>query len=104
MRTIGRTLDEAKNVASRDCCGSEMNLDHPIIGFIGAGAVGCYYGGRLAQHGGNVHLPLRSEYDRVSKNGLHVKSREGDFDLYPPALHVYRNVRDSRAAIWWSSP
>jgi len=71
-----------------------MSLNHPIIGIIGAGAVGCYYGGRLAQHGKNVHLLLRSEFDRVSKNGLHVKSADGDFDLYPPALQIYREVRD----------
>jgi len=71
-----------------------MNLTHPIIGIIGAGAVGCYYGGRLAQHGKNVHLLLRREFDRVSQNGLHVKSADGDFDLYPPALRVYHRAGD----------
>ena len=71
-----------------------MNLHHPIIGIIGAGAVGCYYGGRLAQHGKNVHLLLRSEYDRVSKDGLHVKSADGDFALYPPAVASLSQVRD----------
>ena len=48
---------------------------------IGAGAVGSYYGGRLAQAGYDVRFLLRSDYQTVRENGLKVKSIHGDFTL-----------------------
>lgn len=59
------------------------------ISIIGAGAIGCYYGGRLAQHNRDVHFLLRSDYRHVRANGLRIKSIDGDFDLPPGRLHVY---------------
>ncbi|MEK8023776.1 MAG: 2-dehydropantoate 2-reductase N-terminal domain-containing protein [Candidatus Hydrogenedentota bacterium] len=58
---------------------------------IGAGAVGCYYGGRLAQHGEEVHYLCRSDYDVMKEKGLKVESCDGDFHV---DVHAYRNVRD----------
>lgn len=51
------------------------------VALIGAGAVGSYYGGRLAQQGGNVTFLLRSDYDAVTRDGLRVASVHGDFHL-----------------------
>ena len=68
--------------------------EHPRFALVGAGAVGCYYGGRLVQHGNEMHFLLRSDYDVVRERGLHVESCAGDFDLAPSALNVYSNVRD----------
>lgn len=48
---------------------------------IGAGAVGSYYGGRLAQAGHDVRFLLRSDYDLVKAKGLRVQSIDGDFVL-----------------------
>ena len=48
---------------------------------IGAGAIGCYYGGRLAQSGQEVHFLFHSEYEWVRKHGLKVDSVKGDFSL-----------------------
>ena len=59
------------------------------IAIIGAGALGGYYGGRLAQHGHDVYLLLRSDYQHVRENGLRVRSVSGDFSLRPEQLHVY---------------
>ena len=48
---------------------------------VGAGAVGCYYGGRLAEAGGDVHFLMRSDYEVVVEQGLRVESVNGDFCL-----------------------
>jgi 2-dehydropantoate 2-reductase len=48
------------------------------IAIIGAGAVGCYYGGRLAQHGHEVHFLMRSDYETVVQDGLQITSPHGD--------------------------
>lgn len=57
------------------------------IAVIGAGAVGSYYGGRLALHGHDVHFLLRSDYNAVHQNGLRVQSIAGDFHLPQPQIH-----------------
>jgi 2-dehydropantoate 2-reductase len=61
----------------------------PLIAVVGAGAVGAYYGGRLAQHGHNLHLLLRSDYDAVRKYGWTVRSCHGDFKLTAESIGVY---------------
>ena len=61
------------------------------IAIVGAGALGGYYGGRLAQHGFDVHLLLRSDYENVRQRGLNVRSVSGDFSLSADQLHVYND-------------
>jgi 2-dehydropantoate 2-reductase len=56
------------------------------VAVIGAGAVGCYYGARLAQAGHEVHFLLRRDYDAVARHGLRVFSKDGDFALERPAI------------------
>ena len=53
---------------------------------IGAGAVGCYYGGRLAEAGHDVSFLMRRDYDAVRRHGLTVHSVDGDFRLGNPAI------------------
>lgn len=48
---------------------------------VGAGAVGSYYGGRLAAAGYEVSFLLRSDFEDVMENGLMVESVAGDFYL-----------------------
>lgn len=71
-----------------------MNFSNPRIAVVGAGAVGAYYGGRLAQHGRDVHFLLRSDYAAVKEQGWNVRSHEGDFVLPPQDLNVYRSPAD----------
>ena len=59
---------------------------------IGTGAVGGYYGGRLANAGHDVHFLLHSDYEYVRENGFHVESCNGSFQL--PSPNVYRSVHD----------
>ncbi|MFC0560035.1 ketopantoate reductase family protein [Halalkalibacter alkalisediminis] len=51
---------------------------------LGAGAVGGYFGGKLAAKGSNVTFLVRPKrYKQLQKNGLHVKSVAGDFSITP---------------------
>lgn len=51
------------------------------IAVIGAGAVGCFYGARLARAGNDVRFLMRRDLDAVRQNGLSIRSCEGDFHL-----------------------
>jgi 2-dehydropantoate 2-reductase len=59
---------------------------------IGAGAVGGFYGARLARAGFDVHFLLRGDYDHVARHGLAVESKDGDFIL--PRVRAYRRAAD----------
>lgn len=59
---------------------------------IGTGAVGGYYGGRLANAGHDVHFLLHSDYDYIKQNGLQVDSCNGSFHLDRP--NIYRSTAD----------
>lgn len=61
------------------------------IGIIGAGALGAFYGARLARAGHDVHFLMRSDYDAVKRDGLYVKSYEGDFHI---DAQVYRSAAE----------
>ena len=56
------------------------------VAVIGAGAVGSYYGARLAEAGHDVHFLLRGDYDAVAANGLHIESIDGPIDLASPSI------------------
>ncbi|CAN5532555.1 putative 2-dehydropantoate 2-reductase [soil metagenome] len=71
-----------------------MSKFSPSIAIIGAGAVGGYYGARLAQHGHDVHFLVRSDYDVIRENGWHIKSIDGDFTIPPDRVHVYKSPAD----------
>jgi len=66
-----------------------MFPERPTIAVIGAGAVGGYYGARLAQHGHDVHFLFRSDYEQIRRQGLVVRSCRGDFALPPGTIRAY---------------
>jgi 2-dehydropantoate 2-reductase len=53
------------------------------IAIIGSGAVGCYYGARLARAGHDVTFLMRRDLEAVRRTGLHIRSCDGDFTLRP---------------------
>ncbi len=57
------------------------------VAVIGSGAVGAYYGARLAQAGHEVHFLLRRDFDAVAASGLDIRSKDGDFHLDAPSIH-----------------
>lgn len=48
---------------------------------VGAGAIGCYYGARLARNGHDVSFLMRTDLAHVREHGLKIQSRAGDFFL-----------------------
>ena len=56
------------------------------IAIVGSGAVGTYYGGRLAAAGENVRFLARSGLRELQVEGLRVESVEGDFVVDRPQV------------------
>lgn len=68
------------------------------IAVIGAGAVGGYYGGRLALAGHDVRFLVRSDFRAWRERGLRVFSKDGDFHLAAPTCA--QDPRELGAADW----
>ncbi|WP_215148607.1 ketopantoate reductase family protein [Exiguobacterium sp. s91] len=63
---------------------------------VGAGAVGGYFGGRLAEQGEQVTFLVRSNrYEQLQKTGLHITSPHGDMTITPRL--ITRDMRPDRA-------
>ena len=56
------------------------------IAILGAGALGCYYGARLAESGQDVTFIVRSAYEPIRQKGLRVQSVHGDIHLPAPRI------------------
>ena len=50
-------------------------------GIIGTGAIGGFYGGKLAHSGQDVHFLFHKDYDYVCEHGLQVESCDGSFHI-----------------------
>ena len=61
-------------------------------GIIGTGAIGGYYGAKLAHAGQDVHFLLHSDYEYVKQYGLQVDSCDGSFHL--DDVHAYQHTED----------
>ena len=61
-------------------------------GIIGTGAIGGYYGAKLARAGEEVHFLLHSDYEYVKQHGLQVDSCDGSFHL--DNVNVYQHAGD----------
>jgi len=60
------------------------------VAIVGAGAIGLYYGGRLAAAGEDVKFLLRSDYDDIQRNDLRCESIHGDFAV--PQVQGFRRA------------
>ena len=56
------------------------------------GAIGGYYGSKLAYSGQEVHFLSHSDYQYVKEHGMQVDSCDGSFHL--DHVNVYQNVAD----------
>lgn len=59
---------------------------------IGTGAIGGYYGAKLAKAGQEVHFLLHSDYEHVRQHGLQINSCDGSFHL--DQVNAYANPDD----------
>ena len=64
----------------------------PRVLVVGTGAIGGFYGGKLAQAGARVGTLCRSDYEIVKTEGISVTSVSGDFLFTPEA--VVREVKE----------
>jgi 2-dehydropantoate 2-reductase len=70
-----------------------------VIGVVGSGAIGGFYGMMLAQAGFAVHFLLRGDYETVAQSGLHLRSRlYGDLDLN--SVPIYRSTEEMPICDW----
>ena len=66
-----------------------MNMKY---GVIGTGAIGGFYGAKLAHGGQDVHFLLHSDYEYVKQHGLQVDSCDGSFHL--DDVNAYQHTED----------
>ncbi|AHJ30636.1 putative 2-dehydropantoate 2-reductase [Nodularia spumigena CS-584] len=71
-------------------CDSFGLLRERRYAILGTGALGGFYGAKLQKAGLDVHFLLKSDYEHVSKSGLFVESKDGDFTL--PQVNAYNDV------------
>ena len=62
------------------------------IAVVGAGAVGCYYGGLLARAGCDVRFLMRTDLDAVRANGLTIVTRGETVRL--PTVQAFASARE----------
>jgi 2-dehydropantoate 2-reductase len=70
-----------------------MDKEHskaPRIAFVGAGAMGSYIGGRIAQSGRDVTLidPWKEHIETIQRTGVQLWGTEGESSVRVTALHV----------------
>lgn len=56
-------------------------------GVIGVGAIGGYYGSKLAHDGQEVHFLLHSDYQFVKEKGIQIDSCDGSFHIDRPNIY-----------------
>ena len=69
-----------------------MSWTFQSVAVVGSGAIGLYYGGRLAAAGEDVRFLMRSDFDPISQGGLRVASVCGDFEL--ARVQAYRTPQE----------
>ena len=62
------------------------------IAIVGAGAIGLYYGGKLAHFGRDVHFLLRNDYEIVRQKGLRLRSKTEN--IHVAKVNVYQSTEE----------
>jgi 2-dehydropantoate 2-reductase len=60
------------------------------IGVVGSGAIGSFYGAKLAYHGRDVHFLMRNDIAAVRKFGIHIRSKVGNIRV--AKVNCYRST------------
>lgn len=62
--------------------------EKPRIAIVGAGALGCYYGARLAKAGNDVHFLVRSHRAALMARGIRIKTPTERFHVKKVQTHA----------------
>ena len=62
------------------------------IAVVGCGALGSFYGAKLAVAGEDVHFLLRSDYEIVRRSGVRIQSVDGNFEAHPKCANSPRAI------------
>jgi 2-dehydropantoate 2-reductase len=62
------------------------------IAVVGSGAIGCYYGAKLAGSGRDVHFLMRGDVEELRRSGLNLRSKDGD--LRVATVNLYASTRE----------
>jgi 2-dehydropantoate 2-reductase len=60
------------------------------ISIVGSGAIGSYYGAKLACGGSDVHFLMRGDLSEVRQKGIHVGGSGEDFHV--PKVNCYNST------------
>jgi 2-dehydropantoate 2-reductase len=58
---------------------------------VGTGAIGSFYGGKLAHAGRDVHFLLRSGFGKIKRSGLRIRGKKENFHI--ARVHGYKTTR-----------
>src|SRR2546430_9938285 len=62
------------------------------IGIVGSGAIGMYYGGKLAQGGSEVHFLMRGDLSEVQRHGIFVRGEGENFRI--ARINCYNSTKE----------
>ena len=62
------------------------------IGVVGSGAIGTYYGGKLAAAGRNVHFLIRGKLENIRRDGLRI--REPNENIHIEKVNCHQSTKD----------
>ena len=57
------------------------------IAVVGTGAIGSYYGGKLAVGGRDVHFLVRSGFDQIKRSGIRIRGKKENFHVAAAQVH-----------------
>lgn len=60
---------------------ARSHLPNYRIAIVGAGAIGCYYGAKLASFGRDVHFLMRGDLAEIRRFGIRIRGRGEDLHL-----------------------
>lgn len=62
------------------------------VAVVGSGAIGSYYGGKLAAGGGDAHFLMRGDLAEVRRDGLRIRG-PGE-DVHVATINAYNTTRE----------
>ena len=62
------------------------------VAIVGSGAIGLYYGGKMAHAGRDVHFLMRGDLTQIQRNGLSVRGEGENFRV--AKVNCYNSTKE----------